>query len=364
MTTKMVFHGSDIEKICSYYHLQKENIIKFAANVNPLGLSDSVRKDLASHIDIFSSYPDRDYVSLRETISQYCNIPADFILPGNGSSELIALLIQERNPKNTLILGPTYSEYSRELTFSGSTQEYYHLKEENDFCLDVDDLCSTLKNGYDFLIICNPNNPTSSAIFQDDMRKLLTFCKEKNIFVMIDETYVEFAPEIEKITAVPLTRDFTNLMVLRGVSKFYAAPGMRLGYGITSNKEFLSRMKEMQTPWSLNSLGAYAGELMFKDKDYIQKTRNLILSERDRMYNELREIPEYKVFPAYGNFLLVKILKTGLTSYDVFEACIRQNLMIRDCASFQCLEGEFVRFCIMLPEDNDRLLSVLKACVE
>ena len=364
MTTKMVFHGSDIEKICSYYHLQKENIIKFAANVNPLGLSESVRKELASHIDIFSTYPDRDYVSLRETISQYCDIPVDFILPGNGSSELIALLIQERNPKNTLILGPTYSEYSRELTFSGSTQEYYHLKEENDFCLDVDDLCNTLKNGYDFLIICNPNNPTSSAIFQDDMRKLLTFCAEKDIFVMIDETYVEFAPEIEKVTAVPLTRDFTNLMVLRGVSKFYAAPGMRLGYGITSNKEFLAKMKEMQTPWSLNSLGAYAGELMFEDKDYIQKTRNLILSERDRMYNELKEIPEYKVFPAYGNFLLVKILKTGLTSHDVFEACIRQNLMIRDCASFQCLEGEFVRFCIMLPEDNDRLLAVLKTCVE
>ena len=244
MPTKTVFHGSDIEKICSYYHLQKENIIKFASNVNPLGLPESVRKNLASHIDIFSTYPDRDYVSLRKTISQYCDIPVDFILPGNGSSELIALLIQERNPKKTLILGPTYSEYSRELTFSGSTQEYYHLKEENDFCLDVDDLCNTLNKGYDFLILCNPNNPTSSAVFHDDMRKLLTFCKEKDIFVMIDETYVEFAPEIDKITAVPFTREFTNLMVLRGVSKFYAAPGMRLGYGITGNQEFLARMKE------------------------------------------------------------------------------------------------------------------------
>ena len=364
MPTKTVFHGSDIEKICSYYHLQKENIIKFASNVYPLGLPESVRKNLASHIDIFSTYPDRDYVSLRKTISQYCDIPVDFILPGNGSSELIALLIQERNPKKSLILGPTYSEYSRELTFSGSTQEYYHLKEENDFCLDVDDLCNTLNKGYDFLILCNPNNPTSSAIFHDDMRKLLTFCKEKDIFVMIDETYVEFAPEIDKITAVPFTREFTNLMVLRGVSKFYAAPGMRLGYGITGNQEFLARMKEKQTPWSLNSLGAYAGELMFKDKDYIQKTRNLILFERDRMYRELKEIPEYKVFPACGNFLLLKILKPGLTSHDVFESCIRQNLMIRDCASFQCLEGEFVRFCIMMPEDNDRLLAVLKKCVE
>ena len=97
----------------------------------------------------------------------------------------------------------TYSEYSRELSFSGSTQEYYHLQEERNFSLDVDDLCKTLEKGYDFLIICNPNNPTSSAIMQEDLRKLIAFCSGKNIFVMIDETYVEFAPDINAVTAVP-----------------------------------------------------------------------------------------------------------------------------------------------------------------
>ena len=360
MTTKIVFHGSDIEKICEYYHLNKEDIVKFGANVNPLGLSSKVRDALASNIDLFSSYPDRNYTSLRNTISEYCNIPADFILPGNGSSELISLLIQERAPKHTLILGPTYSEYSRELSFSGSTQEYYHLQEERDFFLDIDDLCKTLENGYDFLILCNPNNPTSSAITQNELRKLIAFCAKHNIFVMIDETYVEFAPDINEITAVPLTQEFTNLMVLRGVSKFYAAPGMRLGYGVTGNMDFLAKMREKQTPWSLNSLGAYAGELMFKDQEYIQKTRNLILSERDRMIRELKDTDTYKIYPAYANFILLKIQKTGLTSSDAFEACIKEGLMIRDCASFQCLDGEFIRFCIMMPEDNARLLNVLK----
>ena len=360
MTTKMVFHGSDIEKICAYYHLNKEDIVKFGANVNPLGLSASVKKEIAENIDLFSSYPDRDYVSLRNTIAAYCQIPAEFILPGNGSSELISLLIQERAPKHTLILGPTYSEYSRELSFSGSTQEYYHLQEERNFSLDVDNLCKTLEKGYDFLIICNPNNPTSSAIMQEDLRKLIAFCSEKNIFVMIDETYVEFAPDINAVTAVPLTREFTNLMVLRGVSKFYAAPGMRLGYGITGNREFLAKMKEKQTPWSLNSLGAFAGEKMLLNHDYFRRTRELILGERDRMETELKKLPIFKVYPAYANFILLKIQKEGLTSADVFEACIKKGLMIRDCSSFQCLDGEFVRFCIMMPEDNTRLLDVLK----
>ena len=360
-TTKMVFHGSDIEKICEVYHLDPKNIIKFGANVNPLGLSENVKQQLASRLDILSSYPDRDYTTLRNTISEYCNVPAEFILPGNGSSELIALLIQERNPKHTLILGPTYSEYSRELSFSGSTQEYYHLREEDNFVLNVDDLCQTLEGNYDFLIICNPNNPTSSAITREDLQKLLTFCAEKNIFVMIDETYVEFAPDISEITAVTLTKEFTNLMVLRGVSKFYAAPGMRLGYGITGNLDFLKKMKEKQVPWSLNSLGALAGELMLQDKDYIHRTRKLILSERTRLLQALAEIPTYKTYPAYANFILLKIQKPVLTSYDVFDACIRQGLMIRDCSSFECLDGEYIRFCIMNPEDNTRLLNILSS---
>ena len=357
---KPVFHGSDIEKVCEIYHLNRKDIVNFGANVNPLGLSAAVKVQLADHLDLLSVYPDRQYTALRRTISEYCGIPTDFILPGNGSSELIALLIEEKAPRHTLILGPTYSEYSRELAFSGSTQEYYHLREEDNFILDTDDLCRTLASGYDFLILCNPNNPTSSALSQKGLREILRFCQERRIFVMIDETYVEFAPDIAAVTAVPLTMEFDNLMVLRGVSKFFAAPGMRLGYGITGNQKFLKKMREKQTPWSLNSLGAFAGELMLRDADYIQRTRELVLSERSRIEKELKAMPAYRTYPAYANFFLLRILKPGLTSADVFDACIRRVLMLRDCSSFQCLEGEFIRFCIMTPEANSRLLEVLK----
>ena len=255
MDTKPVFHGSDIEKICEYYNLKKEDIVNFGANVNPLGLSPHVKEAIADNLDLLSSYPDRDYTALRRVIAGYCNIPADYILPGSGSSELIALLIEARAPKHTLVLGPTYSEYSRELSFSGSTQEYYHLNASDNFSLDVDDLCHVLDNGYDFLILCNPNNPTSSAILNSDMKKILSFCREKDIFVMADETYAEFAPDISAVTAIPFTGTYPNLMVLRGVSKFFAAPGMRLGYGVTGNRAFLEKMKEKQIPWSLNSIG-------------------------------------------------------------------------------------------------------------
>lgn len=141
MNTKLEFHGSDIEKVCEHYGLKKEDIVNFGANVNPLGLSEQVKKALATHLDLLSSYPDRSYTSLRNILSTYCQIPADFILPGNGSSELISLLIEERRPKHTMILGPTYSEYSRELGFSDSTIDCFYLKPEQDFQLSVEELC-------------------------------------------------------------------------------------------------------------------------------------------------------------------------------------------------------------------------------
>ena len=333
----------------------------FGANVNPLGLSGQVKKDLTEHLDIISSYPDRDYTDLKKAIAAYTNTSPEHIVVGNGSTELISLLISQRAPKRALLLGPTYSEYARELNLVGGTLEYYNLKEEQDFRLDISDLTDTLKSDIDILIICNPNNPTSSAISTADMKKLLTVCRSLGIFVMIDETYIEFAPEGTSLSAVSLVPEFDNFMVIRGVSKFFAAPGLRFGYGLTSNQAFLQTLLTHQNPWSLNSVGAYAGEQMLKDTDYIQKTWSLIDSERTRMCTELSGLDTVKIYPAYANFVLVKILKEGLTSFDVFEKAIHQNLMIRDCSSFESLNGEYVRFCIMNPEDNDRLLDVFRS---
>ena len=361
MKKKPEFHGSDLEKIADYYHLNKENIILFGANVNPLGLSERVKRDLADHLDIISSYPDRDYTDLKKAISAYTDTAPEHIVVGNGSTELISLLISQRATKKALLLGPTYSEYARELNLVGGTLEYYNLKEEQDFKLDISALTDALKSDIDLLIICNPNNPTSSAISTTDMKELLAVCRSLGIFVMIDETYIEFAPEGAALSAVPLVPEFDNFMVIRGVSKFFAAPGLRFGYGLTSNQEFLQTLLTHQNPWSLNSVGAYAGERMLKDTDYIRKTWSLIDSERTRMCQELSRLDTVKIYPAYANFVLVRILKESLTSFDVFEKAIYQNLMIRDCSSFESLKGEYVRFCIMNPEDNDRLLDVFRS---
>ena len=354
------FHGSDLEKIAAYYHIPASEIpgiIKFGANVNPLGLSESVKNDLAGHLDIISSYPDRNYTSLKKTIGEYCHISPEHIVVGNGSTELISLLISQRQAKKALVVGPTYSEYGRELDLVGSSIHTYLLKESDLFHLDIHAFCEEIRKGYDLVILCNPNNPTSSALKMPEIQTILDCCREAGSFLMIDETYVEFAPDINEISSMSLISSFDNLMILRGVSKFYAAPGLRLGYGATSNSQFLQDLLLMQNPWSLNSLGAYAGEKMLQDQEYIRKTRDLILSERDKMCTEISKINVLTVYPAYANFVLVKIEKEGVTSADVFEFLIKQGLMVRDCSSFKELGGEYFRFCIMAPEDNKRLLQ-------
>ena len=237
--------------------------------------------------------------------------------------------------------------------------DFYNLKKEQDFQLDIDDFITTLKTDYQLAIICNPNNPTSSALTTSEMERILAACREYGIFVMIDETYVEFAPDIEAVSAVSLIPKYDNFMIIRGVSKFYAAPGLRFGYGMTSNEAFLKDLLLYQNPWSLNSIAAYAGEGMFSDTDYYKKTRELICSERTYMFDELKKNPNFKPYKAYANFILVEILKEGVTSFDVFEKAIKNRLMIRDCSSFESLAGEFFRFCIMNPADNRRLLDIL-----
>lgn len=358
------FHGSDLEKIEQIYGIKKEDITSFSANVNPLGISFRLRETLASHIDAITSYPDREYTSLRKAIAAYLSSDPEHILVGNGSTELISIMIQLLKPKKAMIVGPTYSEYEREVSLAGGRSLYFRLKEEDNFVLDLSTLSKELQEEIDLLIICNPNNPTSTSVSLDKMRQILDICTERNIFVIVDETYVEFTEQIEKITSVPLTEYYKNLIILRGISKFFAAPGLRLGYAVCGNPELLQKVNQKKNPWTINSLAAIAGEIMFSDEEYKKATRQLISSERSRICRELETLPEYKIYPPSANFVLVRIEKETLTSEKLFDMAIRRGLMLRDCSTFPFLDNRYIRFCFMSPEKNNELLAVLKEAIQ
>lgn len=359
MKHKEHFHGSDLEKIEQIYHIKKEDITSFSANVNPLGISYQLRETLASHIDAITTYPDREYTDLRKAIANYVGTDYEHILVGNGSSELISVMIQIRRPKKAMILGPSYSEYEREVSLAGGRCHYFPLREEDDFTLNLEQLTQELHSDVDLLILCNPNNPTSTQITKKEIRKILDVCKQKDIFVMVDETYVEFSEQMEEITSVSLTEYYNNIIILRGISKFFAAPGLRLGYAICGNADLRKEINQKKNPWTINSLAAIAGEIMFSDTEYIQETKHLIHSERSRICGILSQNPNIRIYPCHSNFVLVRILDKRINADDLFDAAIRKNLLIRNCSTFPFLDNQYFRFCFMTPEKNDELINVI-----
>ena len=360
LTHKDHFHGSDLEKIEKVFGIKKEDIVSYSANVNPLGISHKLREVLSQHLDAITRYPDREYTKLRQCIANYTGAQMENIIMGNGSTELISLFIQTNHPKKAMILGPTYSEYERDINLGGGTCIYFPLKEENNFQMDVNALCHQLDDNLDLLVLCNPNNPTSSAITRKEMRRILDACMEHGIFVMVDETYVEFAPDEKNVTSVSLTNYYSNLIILRGTSKFFASPGLRLGYAITGNRDVAKEINTRKDPWTINSLAEIAGQIMFQDQDYIRETKELITSERARLYQELSSWDTVRVYEPQANFILMKILKEGVDAEILFEHCIRKGMMIRNCSTFPFLDSQFIRFCIMSPEDNDRLMDAFR----
>ena len=278
------FHGSDLEAIEKCYHIKKEDIISFSANVNPLGISYQLRSTLADNLDAITTYPDREYTALRTCIATYAGTQPENIIVGNGSTELISLFIQTKHPKKALVLGPTYSEYEREIALGGGTTLYYPLKEENGFHMDVEDFCSHLSDQLELLVLCNPNNPTSTAITCSQMRRILDACLQYGIFVMVDETYVEFAPEEKDVTSIPLTNYYTNLIILRGTSKFFAAPGLRLGYAVTGNQDLIKAIDRTtfikNDNMTINKLQCSVDEVVITNKSQeIGESREVLNAE-------------------------------------------------------------------------------------
>lgn len=354
------FHGSDLEKIEAAMGIKKEEIISFSANVNPLGLSDELKTFLAGRLDVITSYPDREYTKLRRAIGNYIHCNPEHIIVGNGATELISLFLGALNPKKVLLIGPTYSEYEREISLCGGTVDYYFTKEKQNFQFDMADFFAGTGQGYDLVILCNPNNPTSTTLTKKELSLLLSELDRQGCCLMVDETYVEFVEDVASVSAVSLVSDFDNLMVLRGISKFFAAPGLRLGYGITGSSHILSLIKEHKNPWTINSLAELAGCFLFQDQVFMKATRELMEKERAFVLRELSSIDGLTVFPATCNFVLVKIEKEGKDADMLFEYCIKKKMMIRNCSSFPTLSNQFFRICFMNHEDNLALIKAIK----
>ncbi|MPQ43863.1 pyridoxal phosphate-dependent aminotransferase [Clostridium tarantellae] len=354
-------HGANLFNLSNKLGIEKNKLIDFSSNINPFGSSPKAKEAIINNVDMVSIYPDPEYKNLKKTISNYCECKIENILLGSGATELISSFIKVIKPKKALLLSPSYSEYEEELKkLNCEIVKFFTLK-ENGFKVNINELINIIKKiKCDLLIICNPNNPTGFALKNTEIQKILHSCE---IFVMVDETYVEFS-DIDLFSSTKLTNKYPNLFIIRGTSKFFSTPGIRLGYGIISNENIKNCINSSLDLWNINIFANIMGEIMFKDFSYINNTKTKIIKEKTYLLDELKSLNELKVYNSYGNFILCELKTKKITAKKLYEKLLKKNIIIRDCSSFQGLNEYFFRVCILTHEENKLLINSLKSILK
>jgi threonine-phosphate decarboxylase len=262
----MTEHGGNIYEIEKFYNINKDKIVDFSSNINPLGLSKKIKKKIVKNFNIASRYPDIDYIDLKKSISSYYNINFDDIIVGNGGTELIFSIVRELKPKKSLILSPTFSEYEKALKVNNLKADYFRLNEKNDFYPDLNKFRSVLRKKYDCVFICNPNNPTGVFLKLDEIKKIIHECNKNKSMIFIDESFIDFTGYIKNDSAMNVIKYYNNIIILHSLTKFLAIPGLRLGFAVVSNKNLKKNINNKIPPWSVNSFSEIIGINMLNDK--------------------------------------------------------------------------------------------------
>lgn len=340
-------HGGNIYEAKRKY---KREIIDFSANINPLDLPARVKRAICKNFNRILHYPDSEAKDIRGKIAKYWGIDEQNVLVGNGSIELIYLIMFTYKPRTTLIPVPTFSEYERAASTLNCKIRFLKLEEKEGFRFSV--------SGYDksdVVFLCNPNNPTGNLILEDreESERLA------NRLVVVDEAFMDFLPNQRNYTLIWKAINCKKIAVLRTFTKFFAIPGLRMGY-IIAHKEIINRLKQHQPPWSTNSLAQLAAELVLNDKEYINKTYKFIEKERQFLFKQLAKIDGLRPYPSATNFLLLRIEKTDITSKSLRELLIKKGILVRDCANFRNLNDKYIRVAVRSHKENLGLLTGLK----
>ena len=378
----MDFHGGNIYKVFREKNIRE--ILDCSSNINPYGIPESLKKRITENLEILERYPDPDYVELRSKLASLNKVDISDVILGNGATEVIFLFMKIIKPKKILIVSPTFGEYERAVKatvnyddFSCSEKsdnrnlgdkkveiEYFELKESDDFKLNINNLKKELGAKYDLLIMCNPNNPTGKFLKLAETEEILKECNKYNTKLFIDEAFIEFLSDNLKESIINTKENKQNLFVTRAFTKFFAIPGLRLGYGIYFDKSLEKEIAEKKEPWSVNNIAEMAGITVLDDAEYIEKTLKWITEEKKYMYEQLNKISGIKPYETEVNFITGKIneelFSKGMNVKKLREKMLKQGILIRDASNFKFLDERFFRLAIKDRESNDKVIRVLK----
>jgi threonine-phosphate decarboxylase len=347
-------HGGNVFAVARSLGISPERILDFSASINPLGMAPGVRDALANCIERLLHYPDNGAAELKDCLAAFHGVNPGQIAVANGSTELIHLMPRLVGGSRALIVAPAFAEYACALEKSGWQIDYLTLKSEDDFALSLPALQDKLAGRYDMLFICNPGNPTGALIPKAEIAKVLDLCRGSGTFLVLDEAFIDFC---EEDSAKDLIGGFGRAVLLRSMTKFFAIPGLRLGYAIGA-PETIDSIGALQDPWSVNTAAQVAGIASLSDAAYCQRTKSYVTAESDRLASALAGLPPLCVFPSRANYLLVQI-RNGSSAAELRSGLLEKGVLIRDCGNFEGLDGSYFRVAVRLREENERLVELL-----
>lgn len=334
-------HGGDI--------YSGEIRVDFSANINPLGPPKSVQNAMCACASRIQNYPDTECRRLRRALAQKEGVSEEYLIFGNGAAELIFSLAQGIKPKKALLTTPSFAEYEEALTAAGCSCTYYNRR--NGFQVEADYL-DEIGEELDIAFLCNPNNPTGNLMERDFLKKVLDQCREKKVLLAVDECFLGFLEKPECYEMKGYLEEYPNLFVLRAFTKLYAMPGLRLGYGMCSDKQLLEQIQRVMQPWSVSLPAQAAGEAALTEDAYVETARRLVKTERAYLERELKQLG-FTVFPGSVNYVFFQ------GPGNLAGECKKQGFLIRDCGNYRGLSEGYYRIAVRTRKENDALLAVL-----
>ena len=328
--------------------------IKLASNENPLGPSPLAVQAIKERLRGLNRYPDGSGYYLKSKLSERLHIPLDRIILGNGSNELIELLVRTFLSEGDHVVQafPTFLVYEKIVTGAGGIMTSVPLC---DFTVDLDGILNAIRPDTRLIFVNNPNNPTGSALSGKALFRFLRQVPE-DVVVALDEAYIEFVTDSGLAGAADTLRmldEHPSLFFLRTFSKLYGLAGLRIGYGL-GHEWMIDYMNRVRQPFNANSLAQAGATAALDDEGFVAKTLETVRDGLTYLYGGLDEIGlEY--LPTQTNFFLIKVPGGGKR---VYEAMLREGVIIRAMDSYGL--ADYVRICVGLPEENRRFIETLR----
>ncbi|MGA2410639.1 MAG: aminotransferase class I/II-fold pyridoxal phosphate-dependent enzyme [Candidatus Binataceae bacterium] len=345
-------HGLIVDRI--HGGCDREELIDFSTSLNPLGPPPEAIEAYKQAVANISFYPPPYPRALEGRIADWLGIDRECIIAANGSTQLIYLLARVLKLRAPHVVIPTFSEIANALVAAGSEPEPILTEMKNDFCLDPKDVYTALRTGADGIFLGRPNSPTGNLISLEEAAEIAAQCRRYGAWCVFDEAFIEFASDPRSM--IELAGLSAKLLVLRSLTKIFAIPGLRLGY-LAGHPEDVGMLRDAIEPWSVNVGAEAAGVACLRvPANFIEGTRNLVASERQRIGDELVRLGKLRVFPSSANFIMVEV-ESEKSEGDFARHLRGRGIVARDLSALPGCGPGLYRFGIRAPQDNAQLIA-------